>query len=228
MSLCDRDNPGKIKSPSSTQVHGTILIGVIGGFLALLILFRVASAGFGPFTAAVAGAATRADGGLDVVISVANAGTRDSGASCRISPGGALTYTDYVFFTDPIPAGETRQFAKSLAPPNDGSALPGRERPRPLQPSDAGCRRPRRSLPTGGAGAPLSACRLSIPKKFVAAPVTSSTALPIIARWNAWVEAMRAASTCSGGTPADGLVERWDGLPNLGRVDVQVRARGRT
>jgi hypothetical protein len=124
VSLCERDNPGRIKSPSSTQVHGTILIGVIGGFIGLLILLRMVSAGVGPFNAAVQGVATRADGGLDVVVSVANTGSKSSGASCRISPGGAPTYTDYVFFTEPIPAGESRQFAKSLPAPADGPALP--------------------------------------------------------------------------------------------------------
>ena len=124
VSLCERDNPGKIKSPSSTQVHGTILIGVLGGFIALLFIFRLVSVGVGPFNSSVAGVATRADGGLDVVVSVTNGGTKAAGASCRVSPGGAPSYTDYVFFTEPIPATETRQFAKSLPPPDDGSTLP--------------------------------------------------------------------------------------------------------
>ena len=125
VSLCDRDNPGKIKSPSSTQVHGTILIGVLGGFIALLVVFRLVSNGVGPFPASVAGVATRADGGLDVVVSVTNDGTKASGASCNVSPGGAPGYTDYVFFTEPIPAGTTQQFAKSLPAPDNGPALPG-------------------------------------------------------------------------------------------------------
>jgi hypothetical protein len=124
VSLCDRDNPAKIKSPSSTQVHGTILIGVLGGFVALLIIFRMVSSGVGPFDASVGGVATRADGGLDVVVTVANTGSRASGASCRVSPGGAPTYTDYVFFTEPIPAGQSREFAKSLPAPDNGRPLP--------------------------------------------------------------------------------------------------------
>ncbi len=123
VSLCDRDNPAHIKSPSSTQVHGTVLVGVIGGFIALAILLRLVSAGVGPFTSVVSGVATRADGGLDVVVSVSNGGTRSSGASCRVSPGGAPDYRDYVFFTEPIPAGESRQFTRSLAPPADGPPL---------------------------------------------------------------------------------------------------------
>lgn len=123
VSLCERDNPARIKGPSATQVHGTILIGVLGGFVGLLLLLRVVSAGSGPFTSSVAGVATRPDGGLDVVVSVANGGTRTSGASCRVSSGGVPDYRDYVFFTEPIPAGEARQFTRSLAPAAGGGAL---------------------------------------------------------------------------------------------------------
>lgn len=125
VSLCDRDNPAHIKAPSSTQVHGTVLVGVIGGFVALLVVLRLASAGIGPFTTAVSGVATLADGGLDVVIQVTNGGTKASGASCRVSPAGAPDYRDFVFFTAPIPAGETREFTKSLAAPKNGPALTG-------------------------------------------------------------------------------------------------------
>ena len=123
VSLCDRDNPGHIKGPSSTQVHGTILVGVLGGFIALALVFSATSAGAGPFTAAVSGVATRPDGGLDVVMQVTNSGTRASGASCRVSPDGAPDYRDYVFFTEPILAGESRQFARSLEAPANGIAL---------------------------------------------------------------------------------------------------------
>jgi hypothetical protein len=112
-----------IKSPSSTQVHGTILVGVIGGFIALALVFGATSAGTGPFTTSVSGVATRSDGGLDVVMSVTNNGTRASGASCRISVDGAPDYRDYVFFTEPIPVSESRRFTRSLEAPANGTAL---------------------------------------------------------------------------------------------------------
>ena len=54
---------------------------------------------------------------------VTNNGSRASGASCRVSPDGAPDYRDYVFFTEPIPAGESRQFARSLEAPANGTAL---------------------------------------------------------------------------------------------------------
>ena len=123
VSLCERDNPARIKSPSATQVHGTIVIGVLAGFVLLAVLLRVATAGVGPYPAAVAGAATRADGGLDLVILVTNQGTRTAGASCRVSAGGSPDYRDLVFFTQPIPAGESRSIAQTIAPRTDGTSL---------------------------------------------------------------------------------------------------------
>lgn len=123
VSLCERDNPARIKSPSSTQVHGTIVIGVLAGFVLLAILLRLASFGAGPFESSLTGVATRADGGLDVVVSIANGGTRPSGASCRIFAGGAPNFRDYVFFTELIPAGETRQFSRVVPPVPNGQPL---------------------------------------------------------------------------------------------------------
>ena len=125
VSLCERDNPGHVKGPSSTQVHGTVLVGVIAGFIALALFLGVVSAGAGPFTTDVSGVATRADGGLDVVIEVANGGSRASGASCRVSVGGAPNFRDYIFFTEPIPAGGSRQFTRAVAPADDGRPLSG-------------------------------------------------------------------------------------------------------
>src|SRR4030042_1207811 len=67
VALCERDNPGAIKGPSPTQAHGTILIGVIGGFVLLLLLLRLTTAGVGPFGSTLAGVATRPAGALGVV-----------------------------------------------------------------------------------------------------------------------------------------------------------------
>lgn len=123
VSLCEHDNPGHLKSPSSTQVHGTIVVGVVAGFVLLLLLFRFGSAGIGPFHSTLAGYSTRADGGLDVAVTVSNAGQRPAGASCRISASGAPDFRDYVFFTAPIQPGETRTFTQSVPPAPDAPAL---------------------------------------------------------------------------------------------------------
>ena len=124
VSVCERDNPARIKSPSSTQVHGTIVIGVIAGFIALLFILRLVVAGVGPFPAQVTGVATRADGTLEVGVSIVNSGTRASGASCRVALAGAPGESDYVFFTEPIPAGETRQVTRAVPGPRTGTVNP--------------------------------------------------------------------------------------------------------
>src|SRR6478752_624358 len=66
VSLCENDNPGRIKSPSTTQVHATILIGVLVGFIGLLAIFRLGAAGVGPFHSSLLGYSTLADGGIQV------------------------------------------------------------------------------------------------------------------------------------------------------------------
>jgi hypothetical protein len=124
VALCDNDNPGHIKGPSTTQVHGTILFGVIGGFVLLYLLLRWASSGIGPFPSALNGVATRADGGLDVAVTVTNSGTRSSGTSCRVMAAGLQDFQDYVFFTPLIPPGTTQTFTETVPPLPTGPALP--------------------------------------------------------------------------------------------------------
>jgi hypothetical protein len=123
VALCEHDNPARIKGPSATQVHGTIVLGLIGGFILFGLLASLAGAGVGPFQAAVVGHATQADGSMELVVQVTNGGTRASAASCRVSRGGVTGGGDAVFFSEVIPAGETRDFTTVLRAPttNPGS-----------------------------------------------------------------------------------------------------------
>jgi len=123
VSLCADDNPARIKSPSPTQVHGTIVVGVVAGFVLLAGMLGLATTGVGPYPATVSGAATRPDGGLEVVITVRNDGVRQAGASCRVSASGTLDYRDAVVFTEPIPAGGSISFSQVLPPSRQGEAL---------------------------------------------------------------------------------------------------------
>lgn len=116
VALCEHDNPGRIKGPSATQVHGTIVAGIVAGFVLFALAGRLATSG-GPFPASVIGSASQADGSTAVVISVTNGGADDGAASCRISQSGLVGSGDDVFFTDPIPAGATRQFERLLPAP---------------------------------------------------------------------------------------------------------------
>jgi hypothetical protein len=124
VALCERDNPGHIKGPSATQVHGTIVVGVLLGFVVLLVLLRLATSGIGPFPSALNAVATRSDGGLDVNVAVTNNGTKPSGASCRVMAAGVPDFRDYVFFTPVIPAGTTQSFTAGVPPIPGGQPLP--------------------------------------------------------------------------------------------------------
>ena len=53
VSLCELDNPGHIKAPSATQVHGTMLLGVGIGILGFLLLAQLAVRHAGPFSGQV-------------------------------------------------------------------------------------------------------------------------------------------------------------------------------
>ncbi|MDP8904602.1 MAG: hypothetical protein M3N29_04695 [Chloroflexota bacterium] len=124
--LCEHDNPGRIKGPSTTQVHGTIAVGVVAGFILLFLLFgRLTTPGAGLIDAAITGSATLADGRTQIVVRVTNGSSSASAASCRVSRGGVAGSGDIVFFTPPIPAGEAREFTRTVPPAPAGSGRQG-------------------------------------------------------------------------------------------------------
>ena len=121
-SLCEIDNPGGIKAPSSTQAHGTILVGVIAGFVLFAVAARFATGGAGPFAASVQGRATFADGSLSVVVQVTNHGTAASPAICRVTRDGTPRQEDVEFRTTSIPPAETIQVERTLSSATGGPA----------------------------------------------------------------------------------------------------------
>jgi hypothetical protein len=122
VSLCRFDNPGGIRSPSATQVHGTILVGVIVGFIVFALAARFAVAGAGPFDVTVLRSASQGDGGVAFTVRVANRGERPAASTCRISFGAGPSSTDPSFLTDPIPVGQSVDVSRSLPPPESEPA----------------------------------------------------------------------------------------------------------
>ena len=119
MALCDDDNPGKIKGPSATQVHGTVAVGLIAGFLLLfLILSRVTTpAAAGELAAIIPSTIALADGSTQIVVRVTNNSSGPAAANCRVQRGGSVGAGDIEFFTQQIPPGETREFTKVMPAP---------------------------------------------------------------------------------------------------------------
>jgi hypothetical protein len=117
VSLCPDDNPGRIGGPSTTQMHGTIFIGVVLGFVLLALLARISLSGVGPFEARLSSATARSDGAVLVSFEVANRGTGQSVSTCRITRGGLPQDDDPVFITEPIPAGGSLRVERLVAQP---------------------------------------------------------------------------------------------------------------
>ncbi len=122
VSLCEADNPGRIGAPSATQVHGTILIGVIVGFAIFALGARLVVGGGGPFSTTVASGSLTPDGGAQVVLRVANGGDSDSPASCRVTRDGVPRQEDYSFRTERIPGGGSLEIPQAFPAPGGGVA----------------------------------------------------------------------------------------------------------
>jgi hypothetical protein len=120
VSLCDDDNPAGLRPPSATQVHGTILGGVVIGFVLLAVVAHAVLSGLGPFPTRIQSATATSDGGVDVVFSVDNGGSKASAATCRITRGGVGIVSDPVFLTASIEPGQTLSVTRTLAPPPPG------------------------------------------------------------------------------------------------------------
>jgi hypothetical protein len=126
--MCEADNPGHIASPSATQMHGTILVGVIVAAVGFLILARLLVGSAGPFQATIVGRATLPDGGTEIAIRVVNQGASDGIATCRVTRDGAARPDDLSFRTERIPAGQTVDLTRVLPtthprPPYDPSRM---------------------------------------------------------------------------------------------------------
>lgn len=118
VSLCDVDNPGHIKAPSTTQVHGTMLLGVGIGIVGFLLLAQLAVRHAGPFSGQVLSQLVLPTGRTQVELQVSNAGADASIATCRITRDGAPRADDLSIRTQSIPAGGTVQLTRELPIPD--------------------------------------------------------------------------------------------------------------
>jgi hypothetical protein len=117
VSLCELDNPGHIKAPSATQVHGTMLLGVGIGVIGFLLLAQLAVRHAGPFSGQVVSHLLLPTGSTQVELLVANTGADDSIATCRITRDGAPRPDDLVIRTVSIPAHGSVRVTRELPLP---------------------------------------------------------------------------------------------------------------
>ena len=112
--LCERCNPLGLRDSSSSQVHGTVFVGVTVAIVLLALGARLAVAGIGPFRAVVAGM-TEDTAGLIVELQVTNDGTSAGTTTCRISDPALQGSGRPVFVLSPrIAPGSTVTFEQHL------------------------------------------------------------------------------------------------------------------
>jgi hypothetical protein len=98
--LCERCNPLGLKDSASSQVHGTVFLGIGLGFVFLALLARWAVAGIGPFSTQVVD--VRSDNGtLMVSLRITNKGSSAGPTTCRVTDPAIQGSGKPVFFLTP-------------------------------------------------------------------------------------------------------------------------------
>ena len=95
--LCERCNPIGLRDAASSQVHGTVFLGIGIAVVVLWLVAQAAVNGIGPFPAAVAGTRAADEGAaLIVTLRVTNSGTSLGSTTCRLTdpgiPGGQAVF----------------------------------------------------------------------------------------------------------------------------------------
>jgi hypothetical protein len=117
-SLCAECNPGRVKGPSTTQLHATILGGVVLGGIALLLMWRFMVGQGGPYGTTVTQKTIGADGAPAIVVTVVNSGKIAGVANCRVTRDGAPRPDDPTYRTERIEPGASATLQRQVpAPP---------------------------------------------------------------------------------------------------------------
>lgn len=112
--LCEECNPLGLRDVSASQVHGTVFITVLVGFVLLAVFARLAVTGLGPFPATL-DRVDAAGTGLEVTITVTNEGTASGQTTCRVSDptdrgGGRSAFV----LSPPLDPSQTLTFSKTV------------------------------------------------------------------------------------------------------------------
>lgn len=113
--LCERCNPLGLADSSSSQLHGTVFIGVALAVIALALFGRLALAGVGPFSGTL-GTVVPAGDGLAITLTVTNKGTGSGQTTCRVTDPVDRSGGGSAFLLSPqIGGGGTVTFTQTVA-----------------------------------------------------------------------------------------------------------------
>lgn len=111
-----------MRGPSSTQMHGTILVGLLVGIVGFFFIASLAVGTTGPYAVTVIGAGDDPSGGVAMAYSIVNEGDSDGVADCRITRDGVPRPDDLAFRSPKLTPGELVIFERIVAQPIIGSA----------------------------------------------------------------------------------------------------------
>lgn len=101
-SMCAQCNRAGMVTPAASQYHGTMVVAIVAGVVALAIWAAIATRGMGPYVADVVAVSPAPPGAADVTLDVENQGTARGYAKCELR---ALTASGAILRVLPVQLG---------------------------------------------------------------------------------------------------------------------------
>jgi hypothetical protein len=114
--LCEICNRAGMAVPSATQYHGTIVVAIIAGVVAMAVAASLSLRGVGPYSAEVTEFVPAPPAGYEVTLRVTNDGTRSGRARCEVTAYDAAAERLRVqsVVVGPIDGGATTTFTERI------------------------------------------------------------------------------------------------------------------
>lgn len=116
-SICAICNRAGMATPSASQYHGTMVVAIIAGVVALAVWASLAMRGVGPYEAAVIGFEPAPPGAIEVSVEVTNLGTARGYGKCQLRAldGGGGVLRVQPLSAGPLEGGATGTFSQRIA-----------------------------------------------------------------------------------------------------------------
>ena len=115
-SMCAECNRAGMVTPAASQYHGTMVLAIVAGVVALGIWAAIATRGVGPYVAEVVAVTPAPPGAADVTLDVENQGSQRGYAKCELralnASGGILRVLPIQ--VGPLEGGDAQRFTENF------------------------------------------------------------------------------------------------------------------
>lgn len=123
--ICEVCNHAGMATPSASQYHGTIVVAIIAGVVALAVWGSLSLRGVGPYAGSVLSTTAEPPDAISVVVRIENEGSKQGFASCQVTAVDAVgrPLRSRALTLGPISGGSSAEFREriaGLAAPPDG------------------------------------------------------------------------------------------------------------